>query len=76
MCCGAGGGHAFMEETRGRRINHVRLEQAMAGDPQCIATACPYCMTMFEDATATKGVSDSLPVRDVAELVEASLEGP
>src|SRR5207249_7579242 len=26
MCCGAGGGHAFMEESRGRRINHVRLE--------------------------------------------------
>src|SRR5206468_2794470 len=73
MCCGAGGAHAFMEETRGRRINHVRLEQAMAVNPDLIATACPYCLMMFEDATGAKGVSDQLPVQDVAELVEGSL---
>jgi Fe-S oxidoreductase len=75
MCCGAGGAHAFMEETRGRRINHVRLEQAMAGNPERLATACPYCLMMFEDATGAKGVSDTLPVQDVAELLEASLNG-
>lgn len=73
MCCGAGGAHAFMEEKRGRRINHIRLEQAMAVNPERIATACPYCLMMFEDATGAKGVSDTLPVQDVAELVEASL---
>jgi hypothetical protein len=28
---------------------------------------------MFEDATGAKGLSDTLPVQDVAELVEASL---
>lgn len=76
MCCGAGGAHAFMEETRGRRINHVRLEQAMASSPQRIATACPYCLMMFEDATGAKGLADQLPVQDVAELLEASLSRP
>jgi hypothetical protein len=30
---------------------------------------------MFEDATGAKGVSDQLPVQDVAELLEASLDG-
>ena len=74
MCCGAGGAHAFMEENRGRRINQVRLEQAMAGNPERLATACPYCLMMFEDATGAKGVSDTLPVQDVAELLEASLD--
>ncbi len=73
MCCGAGGAHAFMDESRGRRINHIRLEQTMASEPDRIATACPYCLMMFEDATGAKGVSDTLPVQDVAELVEASL---
>jgi len=73
MCCGAGGAHAFMEEARGRRINHIRLEQTMASEPDRIATACPYCLMMFEDATGAKGVFDTLPVQDVAELVEASL---
>jgi hypothetical protein len=28
---------------------------------------------MFEDATGAKGVSDTLPVQDVAEMIEASL---
>lgn len=73
MCCGAGGGHAFMQETRGRRINHIRLEQTMAVEPERIATACPYCLMMFEDATGAKGVTDTLPVQDVAEMIEASL---
>ncbi|MEA2639354.1 MAG: hypothetical protein QOF51_748 [Chloroflexota bacterium] len=73
LCCGAGGARAFMEESRGRRINQIRLEQAMAVNPERIATACPYCMMMFEDATGAKGVSDTLPVTDVAELMEASL---
>jgi Fe-S oxidoreductase len=73
MCCGAGGAHAFMEETRGRRINHIRLEQALESEPDRIATACPYCLMMFEDATGAKGISDTLPVQDVAELLEGSL---
>jgi Fe-S oxidoreductase len=77
MCCGAGGAHAFMDETRGRRINHIRLEQAMASEPDSIATACPYCLMMFEDATGAKGVAETLPVRDVAELmVEAATHHP
>jgi Fe-S oxidoreductase len=77
MCCGAGGAHAFMDETRGRRINHIRLEQAMASEPDSIATACPYCLMMFEDATGAKGVAATLPVRDVAELmVEAATHHP
>ena len=73
MCCGAGGAHAFMQEARGRRINHIRLEQTMAVEPERIATACPYCLMMFEDATGAKGIADTLPVQDLAELVEASL---
>lgn len=73
MCCGAGGGHAFMEETRGRRINHIRLEQALAMNPRRLATACPFCLMMFEDATGARGMSATLPVQDVAELLEASL---
>jgi hypothetical protein len=29
---------------------------------------------MFEDATGAKGVADTLPVQDVAELIESSLK--
>jgi Fe-S oxidoreductase len=70
MCCGAGGGHAFCEERTGRRINHVRVEQALEIEPQRVATACPYCLMMFEDGTRAKDVAETLPVADVAELLE------
>ena len=70
MCCGAGGGHAFCEERSGRRINHIRVEQALEVQPQRVATSCPYCLMMFEDGTRAKDVAETLPVADVAELLE------
>ncbi|MBX5493014.1 MAG: (Fe-S)-binding protein [Chloroflexi bacterium] len=70
FCCGAGGGHAFCEERTGRRINHLRVEQALAVQPQGVATACPYCLMMFEDGARAKEVYETLPVADVAELLE------
>jgi Fe-S oxidoreductase/nitrate reductase gamma subunit len=75
MCCGAGGARAFMEEKRGSRINHLRLLQAAEAEPSAIATACPYCIMMLEDGTRTKGIFDELPIRDVSELLAASLDG-
>jgi Fe-S oxidoreductase len=70
FCCGAGGGHAFCEERTGRRINHLRVEQALEVAPTGVATACPYCLMMFEDGTRAKDVYEALPVADVAELLE------
>ncbi|MBI3973041.1 MAG: hypothetical protein HY332_17320 [Chloroflexi bacterium] len=73
-CCGAGGARAFMEETRGTRINHLRLEQAEGAQPDGIATSCPYCIMMLEDAARAKGRYDTLPVRDIAELLDEWVE--
>jgi Fe-S oxidoreductase len=75
MCCGAGGARVFMEETRGRKINHLRLEQLQSTGSHGVATACPYCIIMLEDATRTRGVSDELPVLDISEVLMASV-GP
>ncbi|MBI4296591.1 MAG: 4Fe-4S dicluster domain-containing protein [Chloroflexi bacterium] len=73
FCCGAGGGRMWMEETIGKRINQTRLEQALETKAGVIATACPYCIQMFEDAIKTKGLEDSVKARDLAELVEGGL---
>ena len=57
-----------MEEREGRRINHLRTEQALAVGAETIATACPFCLVMLRDGTTDLGRQD-VPVRDVAELL-------
>ena len=68
MCCGAGGARMWMEEREGQRINHRRVEQALAMTPDAIATACPFCLIMLRDGTTDLGRTD-VEVRDVAELL-------
>ncbi len=75
FCCGAGGGRAWMEERTGRRINQMRVEQALAVNPDTLAAACPFCMTMFEDGIKGVGAQDKLQVLDIAELVAKVMEG-
>lgn len=74
FCCGGGGGRVWMEENEGRRVNQLRVEQAMDVTPQLLASACPFCLTMFEDGVKAKGVSESIATRDIAELVAESLK--
>jgi Fe-S oxidoreductase len=62
----------WLENHAGRRINEVRTEQAIDTKAQVVATACPFCLQMFEDGIKTKGVEESLKVMDIAELVAES----
>jgi len=74
FCCGGGGGRAWMEENEGRRVSQVRVEQAMEVKPDILASACPFCLTMFEDGVKSKEVADKIKTRDIAELLAESLE--
>jgi len=69
FCCGAGGGHLWMQEGGGQRIENLRFEQAQEVSPQVIATACPYCVAMLDVAASTKGAGTRIKVMDIAELV-------
>ena len=73
MCCGAGGGRMWIDETIGKRINVLRVEQALETAPQTIATACPYCAVMMEDGLAALGAAERTRSRDIAELVADAL---
>jgi len=73
FCCGAGGGWMWMDEKIGKRINIQRLEDALSIDPDWIATACPFCVTMFDDAIKSKDKEESLQIWDIAEIVEQAL---
>ncbi|MGQ9509514.1 MAG: heterodisulfide reductase-related iron-sulfur binding cluster [Thermodesulfobacteriota bacterium] len=74
FCCGGGGGRMWMEEHLGKRINELRVDQALALEPNVIATACPYCLTMLEDGLKARGKEDSIKVYDIAELLERAME--
>jgi Fe-S oxidoreductase len=74
MCCGAGGGMMWMEETEGVRVNVARTEQALQVNPTVIGSACPYCLTMLSDGTKAKEVEDQVKTMDVAEILALSLE--
>jgi Fe-S oxidoreductase/nitrate reductase gamma subunit len=71
LCCGAGGGRMFMEERTGKRINVERTEELLALEPDRIAVACPFCMTMMSDGV--KAADSSVPVVDIAEVVAERL---
>ncbi|MED0969679.1 (Fe-S)-binding protein [Bacillus paramycoides] len=75
MCCGAGGGLMWMEETTGSRINVARTEQALATKPSIIGTGCPYCLTMISDGTKAKEVEEQVQTLDVTEILERSVIG-
>jgi Fe-S oxidoreductase/nitrate reductase gamma subunit len=73
LCCGAGGGRMFLEETEGKRVNEERTEEALNTGAKTIAAACPFCMTMLTDGVKAKEKSDDVKVKDVAEIVLESL---
>src|SRR5699024_9063136 len=73
MCCGAGGGLMWTEETTGNRINVARTEQAIEVEPAIISSACPFCLTMLSDGTKAKDVDQDISTMDVAEILALSV---
>ena len=67
-CCGAGGGRFLLEEKTGTRMSHQRVDQLMESNPDTIATSCPFCVLMLEDALKAKNLQGKVKVRDISEL--------
>ncbi len=77
MCCGAGGGRMWMEEDADKRVNLIRVDQALQTNPDAVAVACPFCMTMIDDGLKAKGKEeDELPALDVMEIVAEAMKSP
>jgi Fe-S oxidoreductase/nitrate reductase gamma subunit len=76
LCCGAGGGHYWMDLKRGERINNIRVKQAHEAGADTIVTACAYCYHMLQDSLKLLNYDDGMRVIDVASLTAESLEAP
>jgi Fe-S oxidoreductase len=73
VCCGAGGGRFWMEETIGQRINVHRVEEAIKVHAQNIASACPFCLTMLSDGLKAHSKDEEMLALDIAEIVARAL---
>jgi len=73
FCCGGGGGQMWMETDAETRINQQRLQDALDVKTDVVATACPYCLLMFDDAIRSKGLSEQVEVMDIAEIIDRHL---
>jgi Fe-S oxidoreductase len=75
LCCGAGGGRIWMEETEIKeRPSEARIREAVALDGVSVfVAACPKDMTMYRDAVKTTSHEARLAVKDLVELVYEAL---
>jgi Fe-S oxidoreductase len=73
LCCGGGGGRLWMETKPEQRFSDKKMIEAADRGAQVLATACPYCITLFEDSRKGTGKEEQIEVKDLTELLQASL---
>lgn len=70
LCCGAGGAQMFKEAEKGNKeINIERTEEAIALQPNVVATGCPFCNTMMTDGIKHFNKNEEVTVKDIVELI-------
>ena len=74
FCCGAGGGHMWIEESQGERVNHVRTEHFLETQAQTVGVSCPFCLQMMAEGIQAKGMEGEKESKDILELLSESLE--
>jgi Fe-S oxidoreductase len=81
LCCGGGGGRIWMETPKGERFSDIRLEQATGVGAEVLVTACPYCITHFEESRLMlaegegnpAGNGNKLEIKDLTEIIQEAL---
>jgi Fe-S oxidoreductase len=73
LCCGGGGGRIWMDTPQNERFSDLRLQQARDAGAEVLATACPYCITNFEESKLNLEFEDVLDIKDITEIVSEAL---
>ncbi|RJQ50306.1 MAG: 4Fe-4S dicluster domain-containing protein [Desulfobacteraceae bacterium] len=74
LCCGGGGGGAWSFDPSALRLGMMRVEESLATGAQVIATACPYCIRMLNDAVRKLKAENRITVKDLSELLLQSVD--
>jgi len=70
LCCGGGGGRIWMDTPQEERFSDIRIKQANEVDATILATACPYCITNFEESRLNLEYEDKIVIKDITEIVD------
>ena len=73
LCCGGGGGGVWMETPKEERFSNLRLKQAKEAGAEVLVTACPYCITNFEESRLTLDYEEILEVKDITEVIQEAM---
>jgi Fe-S oxidoreductase/nitrate reductase gamma subunit len=73
FCCGAGGANVWYKVEQKKKISAIRFEEAQASHANVLATACPFCTSMLQDASVAAETKEPIEVLDIAELVAAQI---
>ncbi|MCK4445277.1 MAG: Fe-S oxidoreductase, partial [Thermoplasmata archaeon] len=69
LCCGGGGGRFWTETVADERFSNMRVEEASSTGAEMLVTACPFCVSNFEDTAIAMGKEDSVQVMDIVEML-------
>ena len=72
FCCGGGGANVWYEVPEKKKVGVIRAEEAIGTGAGTLAVACPFCITMFDDALKALG-NDKMAIKDIAEMVAESM---
>ncbi|MFX0151295.1 MAG: (Fe-S)-binding protein [Candidatus Hodarchaeota archaeon] len=73
VCCGGGGGNAWAETEVEERLSIPRLNEAIEVGASVLATACYFCLQMFDDAIKVKNREQDIQAKDIAEILAEAL---
>ncbi len=73
LCCGGGGGRIWMDTPQTERFSDIRIQQALDTGAEELVTACPYCITNFEESRLNLEAEDRIAIKDIAEIIQEAL---
>jgi Fe-S oxidoreductase len=70
LCCGGGGGRIWMDTPMSERFSDLRIKQADEAGARVLVTACPYCITNFEESRLNLEYDKVLEIKDITEIIQ------
>ena len=73
LCCGGGGGRIWAETPKEERFSDLRVAQAREVGAEVLATACPYCISNFEESALSPEEGGNIEIKDITEVIQEAL---